>query len=86
LRRVVKKRVGRRSVMTDIYSAWVMGYLSRAAAERPGDILVVVDADAVEGWLDNYCSKNPLDPIVEAAEKLESELVTRTRPRPSKRN
>jgi hypothetical protein len=80
-----KERVRGQSVIKGTYLAWVMGYLSRAAGQHQGDILAFVDPDAVEGWLDNYCDKNPLDNIVDAAEKLEAELVGKTRPRPPQR-
>lgn len=80
-----KERARHQSVMTDIYMAWVMGHLSRAAALHSGDILAAVDVDAVEGWLDNYCDMNPLENLVDAAEKLEAELVAKTRQRPPQR-
>ena len=35
------------------------------------------DVDGLAGWIDNYCSANPLDNIADAAEALAVELATK---------
>lgn len=57
---------------------WVLAFLS-GYASAPGspDILNDVSSASVAGWLDNYCSANPLDTIQQAAFKLRNELLSR---------
>src|SRR4051794_29669193 len=63
------------------FMSWALGYLSginegtNAFAKR--DILVRSDAQALLGWLDNYCLSNPLEPLKKAADELVGELLKR---------
>jgi hypothetical protein len=41
------------------------------------DIAKGADNDGIEGWMDNYCSQNPLENIASAAENLVRTLVVR---------
>ena len=58
-------------------TAWVLGFISRAAFEHTGDILEPTDALAVMAWVDKYCRENPLDRLGRAAGALETELAAR---------
>ena len=53
---------------------WVAGFLSGMAVKQSGsDFLNGLDAEAVFGWLDNYCSAHPLERISNAPLDLASE-------------
>lgn len=53
---------------------WVAGFLSGMAVKQSGsDFLNGLDAEAVFGWLDNYCSAHPLERISNALLDLASE-------------
>lgn len=59
---------------------WVMGYLRGVfdgRKDRP-DPLRLTDADAISGWIDNYCREHPLDSIYYAAGNLAAELLKRS--------
>ena len=57
---------------------WVLAFLSGYASAREGaDLAGDVSPAAVAGWLDNYCTANPLDGIPTAAFKLKNELLQR---------
>ena len=51
---------------------WLMGFLSGVGWSQPDgdDPLTGLDANAVFLWMDNYCSKQPLEPIAMAAARL----------------
>ena len=59
---------------------WVLGYISRAASQHSGDMIEGTDIDAIESWLDKYCSENPLNNILTASDSLEAELAARAGP------
>ena len=77
-----RKTKGRASSYTEF---WILGYLSRAGFDHPGDMIKDVDPDGMFVWVDNYCSAHPLDPIVQAVDQLEVELAARVAPAPKKR-
>ena len=57
---------------------WTGGFLSGSNFSRPsGDFLSGVDRDAINGWLDNYCQRNPLVPFQDAVGALANELAQR---------
>lgn len=58
------------------YTNWVFGFVSAANLyeRRP---LRETDAEAMKVWLDEYCRKNPLEPLSGAALKLVEELRPR---------
>jgi hypothetical protein len=64
---------------------WVLGFLSGASlmekiTDKTGpDTLKDVDADAVLGWMDKYCSEHPLDRIAAAAVELQVTLRKKAR-------
>jgi hypothetical protein len=54
--------------------SWVLGFLAGAGdATNGANPLNGLDANAVFGWIDNYCSIHPLSPIGKAAEALFNE-------------
>jgi hypothetical protein len=50
--------------------AWVLGFLSGVGFEAFFDPLNGMDAEGVWAWVDNYCARNPISPIVDAAKAL----------------
>lgn len=67
-------------------NVWVYGFMSRAALDpRGSDPLRTVDAEALDGWMTNYCKEHPLDSIATAAQVLEQELWRRKAAAPGKR-
>lgn len=71
--------------IADASETWIMGYLSRAAFDYPGDILAEPDHFALAAWIDNYCRANTLENISTAANMLETELARRSTPPTGKR-
>jgi len=71
--------------------SWVQGWLSAENQEFKStvskmpdkakfgdkDLLIGLDVDAIEGWLENYCRAHPLDHLFAAANALTGELVGR---------
>ena len=55
--------------------SWVVGYLSGWARASSGNPLAGLEEDAVHAWIDNYCSRNPLDTISDAADELKIHLL-----------
>jgi hypothetical protein len=58
---------------------WIYGYLSGlnfSGAENV-DFLAIPDGPAIDAWVKNYCTKNPLDDLKAAASALRYELVSR---------
>lgn len=58
---------------------WVLGFLSGRTMEREDDVLQLTEVSAIAAWLDDYCSRNPLDYLATAAFKLEADLIARQR-------
>ena len=52
---------------------WVVGFLSGVGYKGPEDPLGGLDADAVEGWLDQYCQIYPLNSLADAAKAFVAE-------------
>lgn len=67
---------------SNVPQLWLLGYLSRATYDHPGDMLAPVDADGLKAWVDNYCRAHPLDNLSTAANVLEHELAARVAPAP----
>ena len=42
--------------------------------ESRDDLLRGRDADGLTAWIDNYCRRNPLHPVTQAAHELIKEL------------
>ena len=63
----------------DVYSFWVLGFLSGSVIQTNQDVLREVNSNAIEIWIDNYCQKNPLDQLAKAADALFEELKARNR-------
>ncbi|SRR5260221_12879097 len=61
--------------------AWIDGYLSGSNASGGGpDFLAPKPSDvAYYAWIDNYCSQNPLNLLVQAVYLLKKELLSRVR-------
>ncbi len=57
------------------HAVWIKGWIS-AAGYYEGE-LANSDSPALDAWMDNYCKANPLDGIVDGAEKLVEELKQR---------
>ena len=59
--------------------AWIDGYLSGSNASGNGpDFLMPKPSDiAYYAWIDNYCSQNPLNPLLQAVFLLKRELLSR---------
>jgi hypothetical protein len=47
---------------------WVLGWVS--AAGYYGKTLKATDSDAASAWVDQYCTRNPLDQLSDAAPEL----------------
>jgi hypothetical protein len=59
------------------YIEWLLGFLSGYnwhALHTPSEAVSAADQNAVIGWIDNYCSNHPLDPLTVAADHLIYEL------------
>jgi hypothetical protein len=54
---------------------WVLGFVSGYGYSGPA--MAHTDAEAIASWIDNYCQKNPLESIAEAAGRLVEELQAR---------
>jgi hypothetical protein len=57
-----------RSILGD--EQWVLGYLSGFGFSGVHDPLNHLDAEAVYGWVDNFCRENPLKRMIDAADAL----------------
>lgn len=53
---------------------WILGYVSAAGSYKSVGVLKHSDSNALIAWMDNYCSKNPLSYIHDAAHLLVLEL------------
>jgi hypothetical protein len=53
---------------------WVSGYLSGLNMQSDTDFLRDRDVDGLTTWIDNYCRRNPLQPITRAIYELVQEL------------
>jgi hypothetical protein len=61
-----------------VYDAWVGGFISGLNLVNPkGNLTTGMDFKGLQGWMDNYCAANPLDPISTAAVRLSVELRKR---------
>ena len=55
----------------EVLKTWVFGYLSGVSVHNPGsDLLRGRDSDGLTAWIDNYCRRNPLHPLRQAAHEL----------------
>lgn len=63
------------------YRQWVSGFLSGSAVQTNLDVLNDVDEASIATWMDNYCTKQPLDKLIDGADKLFDELKARQRKR-----
>jgi hypothetical protein len=61
--------------------AWIDGFLAgyNLASQGPDFIAPKPESVAYYAWIDNYCSRNPLNKVVDGAEALKEELTTRAR-------
>jgi hypothetical protein len=61
--------------------AWIDGFLSgyNAASNDTDFIAPKPESVAYYAWIDNYCSKNPLDEVMQAVFALKNELTSRAR-------
>jgi hypothetical protein len=61
--------------------AWVDGFLTgfNMAVENADLLAPKPESVAYYTWIDNYCSQNPLDKVVQAAIALKNELTARSR-------
>jgi hypothetical protein len=61
-------------ILARMDDSWVAGFLSGVAWTRANELdpLNGLDANAVDGWISNYCVANPLDTIQQAAAKFVS--------------
>lgn len=58
---------------------WINGFVTaynRYAATHQ-DVAAGIDADGLEGWINNYCAANALSNLATASEALITELATR---------
>ena len=58
-------------------TAWLMGYLSGIAESEKKNFLENVSGESLIFWINNYCQKNPLDKLDDAANVLVKELIKR---------
>lgn len=69
-----------KTFLADVLSAWVRGFVSAINLEgssSSGHITEGIDNSAVEAWIDNYCTSNPLDTLALATVALTLELRAR---------
>jgi hypothetical protein len=57
------------SITANMAESWVLGFLSGIGfiGQNGSDPLRGFHADAVRGWIDDYCKANPLDTVGKAA-------------------
>jgi hypothetical protein len=60
-----------------IVSAWLAGYLSSYSVYIGHGEIHLPDRAARDKWMSNYCLKNPLDTVSDAANRLIDELNRR---------
>ncbi len=58
--------------------AWVLGFISSYNHYRDRNIFGSADHSAIAAWIDNYCTKNPLDTVYIGTVALVSELEKRS--------
>ncbi|MNR96403.1 hypothetical protein D3C72_275570 [compost metagenome] len=56
---------------------WVLGFLVGRSAIRGDDLLSTNGISGIAAWLDDYCSRNPLNSLITAAYDLEKALIAR---------
>ncbi len=54
---------------------WVLGYVSANNVHANIDIAKGTDAEGMAAWIDDYCSKHPLDQLALATQSMLSEMV-----------
>lgn len=60
------------------FTGWLMGYLSALnVSDEFGGVAVAPDGYGYVAWVDDYCSRNPLDTVYLAAASLTGELIAR---------
>ena len=60
-----------------LWKGWLLDFVSGANIYGNSDILAGADAQAIYGWVDNYCRAHPLDRVFDGAVALVSELLRR---------
>lgn len=63
------------------FEASVVAYLSGIATAKQVDFLRTTDWQSLTLWIDNYCSRNPLESLSNATDALAFELIKRNRTR-----
>ena len=58
-----------------VNEAWFVGFLSGMAFESNKDLLKGTDNASITLWVTNYCQKNPLKSLSQAADELADELA-----------
>jgi hypothetical protein len=56
---------------------WVEGFMSGLAQGTRRDLLRNIDEEALKTWMDDYCSKHPLDRVLDAMAPLWLDLLQR---------
>ena len=74
----------RNSVTSGYYEQWVAGYMTAVNEIMGGNILRMdllehTDQRGLYGWIDNYCLAHPLNTIVEGADALGAEIITKAK-------
>ena len=63
------------------FGFWLTGYLSGIAYGSGKDVLKDrPDREGLLLWIENYCQKNPLSKVNEAAQELARELLKKSKP------
>jgi hypothetical protein len=73
-----KERRANSSSATVVH-AWIVGFLSGVGMTGNPNLLFGIDNDAVDGWIDNYCSAHPLETMGEVAVALVGDLKSRAK-------
>lgn len=55
----------------------MLGYVTHALRDTRPSPLPMQSARAFDAWIDNYCTKNPLDAVATATDALVDELKRR---------
>jgi hypothetical protein len=73
----------RNSVTSGYYEQWVAGFLTAVnltiGQQLKIDLLERTDQKGIYAWIDNYCVAHPLNTIVEGADVLGAELITKAK-------
>ena len=67
-----------------VLQSWVLGYVTGVNANLLSinqDVTGGMTADALFGWIDNYCAGHPLDSLARAAGALLDSLLVKNKPK-----